>query len=138
MIVLALASLLVAQADPAPDSWREGTTERGAVLSFGEAANAEIVLSCARPGVIRADLSGLYTGEGREPTSITVISGRARATFRLAYDGGFSAEIPATAPVMRAFGQSARVTFRASSGELTGDGAPAQASIVAAFLQRCR
>lgn len=137
MIALAAVLMLSFQADAA-DTWRESASGEGAVLSFGEAANATIRLTCIRPGVIRADLSGLYTGEGREPRRVVAESGRARASYRLTYDDGFSAEIPAMAAVMQAFGRSARLRFRAAGAELTGDGLPSETSTVAGFLARCR
>ena len=130
-------SLLSLQADAA-DTWRESASGQDRVLSFGEAANATIRLVCIRPGVIRADLSGLYTGEGREPRNVVAESGRIRASYRLAYNDGFTAEIPARAPVMQAFERSARVRFRAAGVELTGDGTPSESPTVAGFLARCR
>ena len=137
MIAIA-AILMLSLQSGAGDTWRESAAEQGTVLSFGEAANATIRLTCIRPGVIRADLSGLYTGEGREPRSVVAESGRIRASYRLAYNDGFTVEIPARAAVMQAFGRNARVRFRAAGVELTGDGTPAESPTVAGFLARCR
>lgn len=137
MIAVATLLMLSLQADAA-ETWRESASPQGTVISFGEAANATIQLTCIRPGVIRADLSGLYTGEGREPRRVMAESGRVRASYRLANDGGFSAEIPASAPVMQAFGRSARLRFSAANAELSGDGTPAEIPAVSGFLARCR
>ena len=140
MIALVAALMLSLQADAeAAESWRESNSGHRAVLSFGEAANALIRLSCARPGVIRADLSGLYTGEGPEPRRVVVESGRVRGSYPLFFNDAFSAEMPVTAPVMRAFGRSARLRFAAANVELTGDATQSSESrTVSAFLARCR
>lgn len=136
MIALtAFALALAAQGDPDGPRWEESGSPLGAVLSNGQAANATIVLTCIGRGMLRADLSGIYTGDGAQPRNVVAASGRTRATYRLVNNEGFSASIPATAPVMRAFGQSGRLAFRAASGELEGEG---QASVVAGFLRRCR
>lgn len=137
MIAIAAVLMLSLQADAA-DTWRESASGQNRVLSFGEAANATIQLTCIRPGVIRADLSGLYTGEGREPRSVVAESGRIRASYRLAYNDGFSAEIPAMSPLMQAFKRNARLHFRAADVELTGDGSPSESATVSGFLARCR
>jgi hypothetical protein len=143
--MLALAAVLsfVAQAEIAPESWRETATATGDVLSLGELDNAMIQIRCLRPGVLRADLAGLYTGEGPQPHRVTVQSARTRASYRLlesADDAGrFSAEIPATAPVMASFQRTGRLNFQARNVHLEGDAAsPAEILVIAGFLARCR
>ncbi|HST35742.1 MAG TPA: hypothetical protein VLK25_03830, partial [Allosphingosinicella sp.] len=105
----------------------------------GAAANAVISLRCVRPGILRADLGGLYTGEGPEPRRVRAASGRVSASYPLTFgDAGFTAEIPVSARVMQAFGQSGRLRFTAAGAELAGDApGPSDVQVVAAYLRRC-
>lgn len=137
--MLVVAAALVAmsfQADAAEQSWRVSASPQGQVLSDGVPENATIRIVCVSRGQLRAHLSGLYTGEGPEPRSVVVQSGRARTSLRLAYgEEGFSADIPANAPVMQAFERSGQVAFRAAGGELAQSGG---VQTVAGFLRSCR
>lgn len=143
MIALAAVLSFLAQAEIAPESWRETATETGDVLSLGELDNAMIQIRCLRPGVLRADLAGLYTGEGHQPHRVAVESARTRASYPLLEgadgEGRFSAEIPATAPVMASFQRNGRLNFRALNVLLEGDAAsPSEIPVIAGFLARCR
>jgi len=143
MIAIAAALSLLAQAEAAPETWREVASEAGAVLSLGEPDNAMIQIRCVRRGVVRADLAGLYTGEGPQPHRVTVSSARARASYRLSFgaddQGRFSAEIPATAPVMASFQRTGELNFRARNVHLESNAASApEIAVIAGFLARCR
>lgn len=137
--MIALAALMLSLQAASAAGWQESPSERGPVLSFGAPANAVISLRCVRPGILRAELGGLYTGEGREPRRVRAASGRVSASFPLVYgDTGFTAEIPASAPIMRAFERSGSLRFTAAGAELVGEaGQPAEIQIVAAYLGRC-
>ena len=122
-----------------PPGWQESPSDRGPVLSFGPLANAPLSMRCVRPSIIRVDLGGLHTGEGREPRRVRAQSGRTSASYPLVFgDNGFTAEIPVSARVMQAFGQSGRLRITAAGAELTGEAAgPSEVQVVAAYLQRC-
>jgi len=143
MIALAALLSVLAQAEIAPEIWRETATETGGVLSLGELDNAMIQIRCLRPGVLRADLAGLYTGEGPQPHRVAVRSARIRASYPLLEgadaQGRFSAEIPAAAPVMASFQRNGRLNFRALNVFLEGDAATSsEIPVIAGFLARCR
>lgn len=143
MIAFAAFLSLLGQAVPAAESWRETATEAGEVLSLGEPDNAMIQIRCLRPGLLRADLAGLYTGEGPQPHRVAVESGRTRASYPLLEgadaEARFSAEIPAAAPVVASFQRNGRLNFRALNVHLEGEAAsPSEIAVIAGFLARCR
>lgn len=139
MALVTLILSLSAQAPAGSTGWQESPSDRGPVLSYGAAANAPISLRCVRPGILRADLGGLYTGEGPEPRRVRAASGRVSASYLLSFGhSGFTAEVPAGDRVMQAFRRSGRLRFTAAGAELAGEATgPAEIQLVAAYLRRC-
>ena len=145
IIAIAAALSLLAQAgsQPASETWRESVTRHGTILSVGEPANATIQIRCVRPGVVRAYLAGLYTGEGPEPRRVIISSGRARSAYRLQFgldaEGGFSTDVPVRSAPLVAFGRNGALTFAAAGAELDGNATtPAEIQTISRFLRRCR
>jgi len=143
MITIAAAALLLlARAEAEPETWRESLAEGGSFLSHGAAADAAVRFRCVRPGLLRADLASIYTGEGPQPHNVTFESARTRASYRLSAgaddNGRFSAEIPAIAPVMAAFRRNGALNLRAGRWHMIVRAASsAEIRVVAGFLARC-
>lgn len=144
MITIATAALLLlVQTEATPETWRETLSESGPLLSYGEAAEASIRFRCVRPGMLRADLASIHTGEGPQPRTAIVESARTRASYRLSDgaddDGRFSVEIPQAAPVMAAFRRNGALRLRAGRWHMTVRATSSlEMQVIAGFLTRCR
>jgi hypothetical protein len=143
MTIATAVLLLLVQTEATPESWRETSTESGPLLSYGEAAEASIRFRCVRPGMLRADLASIYTGEGPQPRTVTIQAARTRASYRLSDgaddEGRFSVEIPQSAPVMAAFRRSGALSLRAGRWHMTVRATSTlEIQAIAGFLRRCR